>query len=216
MEFSFFPYSNLTKSYYYAGSLSISGTIYGVLASLFVSLNSIYTKKVLPFVDQSIWLLGYYNNLNACLLFLPLMLLNGELPTLMSFSGYGNLTFWTMMVAGGVFGFAIGYVTGLQIQVTSPLTHNISGTAKGTARYSNNKKIKYNLFLKFIIRYSLRSDGAGHLLVQRTKTFPLVDIQLGGLIRQRRLHQSTSTRNGKESQIQSDCILKMLLTNITC
>ena len=186
MEFSFFPYSNLTKSYYYAGSLSISGTIYGVLASLFVSLNSIYTKKVLPFVDQSIWLLGYYNNLNACLLFLPLMLLNGELPTLMSFSGYGNLTFWTMMVA------------------------------KGTARYSNNKKIKYNLFLKFIIRYSLRSDGAGHLLVQRTKTFPLVDIQLGGLIRQRRLHQSTSTRNGKESQIQSDCILKMLLTNISC
>lgn len=62
----------------------------------------------------------------------------------------------------------------------------------------------------------LRADGAGHLLVQRTKTFPLVDIQLGGLIRQRRLHQSTSTRNGKESQIQSDCILKMLLTNISC
>ena len=27
-------------------------------------------------------------------------------------------------------GFAIAYVTGLQIQVTSPLTHNISGTAK--------------------------------------------------------------------------------------
>lgn len=117
-----------------AGSLSISGTIYGVLASLFVSLNSIYTKKVLPFVDQSIWLLGYYNNLNACLLFLPLMLLNGELPTLMAFEGYSNLTFWTMMVAGGVFGFAIGYVTGLQIQVTSPLTHNISGTAKACAQ----------------------------------------------------------------------------------
>jgi GDP-fucose transporter C1 len=125
---------NLAKSFYYAGSLSISGTIYGVLASLFVSLNSIYTKKVLPFVDQSIWLLGYYNNLNACLLFLPLMLLNGELPTLISFQGYGNLTFWTMMVAGGVFGFAIGYVTGLQIQVTSPLTHNISGTAKACAQ----------------------------------------------------------------------------------
>ncbi len=134
LEFPFLKIQNLAKSFYYAGSLSISGTIYGVLASLFVSLNSIYTKKVLPFVDQSIWLLGYYNNLNACLLFLPLMLLNGELPTLMSFQGYGNLTFWTMMVAGGVFGFAIGYVTGLQIQVTSPLTHNISGTAKACAQ----------------------------------------------------------------------------------
>lgn len=30
----------------------------------------------------------------------------------------------------GLMGFAIAYVTGLQIQVTSALTHNISGTAK--------------------------------------------------------------------------------------
>ena len=30
--------------------------------------------------------------------------------------------------------FAIGYVTGLQIKVTSPLTHNISGTAKAAAQ----------------------------------------------------------------------------------
>ena len=34
-----------------AGSFSLSGTIFGVLASLFVSLYSIYTKKVLPVVD---------------------------------------------------------------------------------------------------------------------------------------------------------------------
>ena len=34
----------------------------------------------------------------------------------------------------GVCGFAIAYVTGLQIQVTSPLTHNISGTAKAAAQ----------------------------------------------------------------------------------
>nr|CAG4634857.1 EOG090X081X [Alona affinis] len=117
-----------------AGSLSISGTVYGVLASLFVSLNSIYTKKVLPVVSQSIWLLGYYNNVNACLLFLPLMVLNGEVSVLVSYAGFGDGRFWTMMVAGGVFGFAIGYVTGMQIQVTSPLTHNISGTAKACAQ----------------------------------------------------------------------------------
>lgn len=40
------------------GTFSVTGTIYGLLASLFVSLNAIYTKKVLPVVDQSIWLLG--------------------------------------------------------------------------------------------------------------------------------------------------------------
>ena len=30
--------------------------------------------------------------------------------------------------------FAIGYVTGLQIKVTSPLSHNISGTAKAAGQ----------------------------------------------------------------------------------
>nr|CAG4643289.1 EOG090X081X [Ilyocryptus agilis] len=117
-----------------AGSLSVLGTVYGVLASLFVSLNSIFTKKVLPVVDQSIWLLGLYNNVNACLLFLPLMVIFGEVPVIIHYGGFGNFWFWTMMMAGGVFGFAIGYVTGLQIQVTSPLTHNISGTAKACAQ----------------------------------------------------------------------------------
>ena len=39
-----------------------------------------------------------------------------------------------MMTIGGVFGFGIGYVTGLQIKATSPLTHNISGTAKAAAQ----------------------------------------------------------------------------------
>jgi len=117
-----------------AGSLSILGTIFGVLSSLFVSLYSIYTKKVLSFVNNSVWLLGYYNNINACLLFIPMMLITGEFSEVKAFQGLLMPSFWTMMIAGGVFGFAIGYVTGLQIQVTSPLTHNISGTAKACAQ----------------------------------------------------------------------------------
>lgn len=39
-------------------SFSVSGTIFGVLSSLFVCLNAIFTKKVLPQVNQSVWLLG--------------------------------------------------------------------------------------------------------------------------------------------------------------
>ena len=38
------------------------------------------------------------------------------------------------MTTSGLFGFAIGFITGLQIQFTSPLTHNISGTAKACAQ----------------------------------------------------------------------------------
>ncbi|XP_069758433.1 GDP-fucose transporter 1 [Narcine bancroftii] len=112
------------------GSLSWTGVLFGVLASLCVSLNAIYTKKVLPAVDGSIWRLTYYNNVNACILFIPLIAITGELRVLYHFDKFSNYGFWAIMVLGGVFGFAIGYVTGLQIKFTSPLTHNVSGTAK--------------------------------------------------------------------------------------
>ncbi|XP_065569825.1 GDP-fucose transporter 1-like [Artemia franciscana] len=116
------------------GSLSVFGTFFGVMASLFVSLNAIYTKKVMPHVNDNIWLLTFYNNVNASLLFLPLMAIAGEIGAIRGFDGFSDGVYWTKMILGGVFGFAIGYVTGLQIKVTSPLTHNISGTAKACAQ----------------------------------------------------------------------------------
>lgn len=117
-----------------AGSLSWTGVFFGVIASASVSLNAIYTKKVMPAVDGNIWKLSYYNNINACVLFVPLIIVFGELGRVVSFSLLTDLRFWSMMTLGGVFGFAIGYVTGLQIKYTSPLTHNVSGTAKACAQ----------------------------------------------------------------------------------
>ncbi|XP_047519193.1 GDP-fucose transporter 1 [Pieris napi] len=116
------------------GSFSLIGTIYGVVGSLMLSLYSIFTKSVLPSVNQEIWLLSYYNNAYSIILFLPLMVLNGELSVLWNYSNYHSTGFWTQMIIGGLCGFAIGYVTSLQIKVTSPLTHNISGTAKACAQ----------------------------------------------------------------------------------
>lgn len=129
-----------------AGSLSWTGVFFGVIASACVSLNAIYTKKVMPAVDGNIWKLSYYNNINASVLFLPLILVFGEFGRVTSFSRLTDLGFWGMMTLGGVFGFAIGYVTGLQIKFTSPLTHNVSGTAKACAQtviavvYNNSSK----------------------------------------------------------------------------
>ena len=117
-----------------SGSLSIIGVIFGILASCSVALNSIFTKRVLPVVDNNIWRLTFYNNVNACILFLPLMIVFGEVPEVYKFPKLFDASFWMYMTITGVFGFAIGYVTGLQIQVTSPLTHNISGTAKACAQ----------------------------------------------------------------------------------
>jgi GDP-fucose transporter C1 len=115
-----------------------------------VSLNSIFTAKVLPLVGNDKSKLLYYNNFNASVLFLPLIFLFEREVTphprtrphynldpqilLENTSKLVNLYFWFTMVATGVMGFAIGLVTVMQVKATSPLTHNISGTAKAAVQ----------------------------------------------------------------------------------
>uniref|UniRef100_A0A1I7WWW6 TPT domain-containing protein n=1 Tax=Heterorhabditis bacteriophora TaxID=37862 RepID=A0A1I7WWW6_HETBA len=125
---------SLYSSIYVIGSLSVLGFIYGVLASLFVALNAIYTQRSLGAVGDSIWRLTMYNNLNASFLFLPLMLFSGEFGEVIYFPKLFDFVFWMLMTLSGFLGFMMGYVTGWQIQATSPLTHNISGTAKAAAQ----------------------------------------------------------------------------------
>jgi GDP-fucose transporter C1 len=115
-------------------NLTFNGVVFGILSSCCVSLNSIYTKKVLPLVDNSAWTLTFYNNVNASLLFLPLIYLTGEFPERIIVHEIQSFHFWVLMVVGGICGVSIGFVTAMQIKLTSPLTHNISGTAKACAQ----------------------------------------------------------------------------------
>lgn len=115
-------------------NLSIFGVVCGVLASLCVALYAIFTKRVLPSVDNNIWRLQTYNNINAIFLLTPLLVIFGEVPILTQFSFWSSPYFWFLLIIAGLFGIAIGYVSALQIKVTSPLTHNVSGTAKACAQ----------------------------------------------------------------------------------
>lgn len=116
-------------------NFSFTGTVFGVFASCFVSLNSIFTKSVSGAVDGNKWKLAAYNNINACILFIPLSVVMGEPDIIMQYSSVMAIPkFWLLMMVGGVFGFGIGIMSILQIQVTSPLTHNISGTAKAAVQ----------------------------------------------------------------------------------
>jgi GDP-fucose transporter C1 len=116
-------------------NFSMKGTVAGILSSLFVSLNSIYTKKVLPVVDNDHWKLTFYNNVNACIIFLPLILVFEHQPLYHAFgTQFLSPLFWFAMSVAGFFGFSIGIVTVLQIKATSPLSHNISGTAKAAVQ----------------------------------------------------------------------------------
>lgn len=117
-----------------AGSLSIPGFIFGILGSLSLSLFSIFTKKVLPKLNGEVWALSYVNNVYASILLLPVMILNNEIKELYNYTNFGSPYFWSIVVAGGLCGFTIGFFTTMQIKYTSALTHNISGTAKACAQ----------------------------------------------------------------------------------
>ena len=58
------------------------------------------------------------------------MLIFGEVPIVFTYPKLFNIQFCFAMTCAGILGFSMGYVTGYQIQMTSPLTHNVSGTAK--------------------------------------------------------------------------------------
>lgn len=113
----------------FLGSLSIGGTIFGVLGSLSLSLYSIFTKRVLPKVDNQVWLLSYYNNIYATILFLPVMYLNNEFHELAIYPQLFNESFWLQMLVGGICGFSIGFLTSLQIKVSTdflvPISKNL-------------------------------------------------------------------------------------------
>jgi len=112
-------------------NFSMRGTMFGVVSSVFVSLNSIYTKKVGPVVKGNKWVLAFYNNVNAAIIFIPLIILSGEHLIIMEHVHlFYSTYYWAVMIVAGFLGFAIGIVTVMQITMTSPLTHNIAGTAK--------------------------------------------------------------------------------------
>jgi len=116
------------------GDLSAVGVLFGISASTCVALNSIFVKKFLPLVEFNEWRLTLYNNFNASILFIPVMIFLGEVTEISTFPKLFSIHFWFVMTMGGIFGVAIAIVTTLQIKYTSPLTHNVSGTAKACAQ----------------------------------------------------------------------------------
>eukprot|EP00904_Undaria_pinnatifida_P003370 jgi/Undpi1/13033/HiC_scaffold_8.g02696.m1 len=112
--------------------LSLLGVQWGLISSVSVSLNSIYTKKALPYVMNDAWRLTFINNANACLLFLPvLFFFEGAMLWEQCYVLFTKAFLSSLLVSGSL-GFMMGIVSVMQasIRATSPLTHNISGTAK--------------------------------------------------------------------------------------
>lgn len=110
------------------------GVIFGVTSSFFVAMNSIWVKKKFTLVENDPWKLTLYNNVNASILFLPLILFSGEVQVLLSSPQSYTLKYWCMLFMSGLLGVMISFATAAQIKYTSPLTHNVSATAKSAAQ----------------------------------------------------------------------------------
>lgn len=93
------------------------GTIFGVLSSYSLAYYSIQIKKVLPAVNNQIWLLSYFNNVYATILFIPLLMI--ETKELSNYSKLTDYKFLLLMIIGGICGLSIGYITVLQVQVSN-------------------------------------------------------------------------------------------------
>jgi solute carrier family 35 (GDP-fucose transporter), member C1 len=111
-------------------NLNEYGVVYGVLSAFFSALTGVYIKKTIKLLNDDLWKLNFYNNLYASLAILPIIFYQREQERIIQFEGLTSCYFWFILSLTGFLGFLVGYATSLQIQLTSPLTHNISGTTK--------------------------------------------------------------------------------------
>jgi GDP-fucose transporter C1 len=115
---------------------STQGIAFGVLSSVFVALNAIYVKKILPKLNDNSEMLMIYNNLNAVFL-LPIFILfftDEVMEIRLNVFAFESTIFWSITAIAGIFGFLINFASYIQIKFTNPLSHNVSGTAKAAVQ----------------------------------------------------------------------------------
>ena len=116
------------------GTLSVVGVVFGVTTSLFVSLNGIFIKRALDLVERDSVQLTLLNNINASILFIPFVVGTGQLHTVAAIEEFHTATFWGAIAVTGLLAFAIAWISALQIDLTSPVTHHISANSKAVVQ----------------------------------------------------------------------------------
>lgn len=109
--------------------IKVLGIVFGLCSSMFVSLYGIYVKKKLSTVNNNEWRLLNYNTIISIFFLLPIIFIAQE-SSVLSEPLLKDFGFWLSMTITGIFGFLISIAIFMQVKFTSPLTNNISGTAK--------------------------------------------------------------------------------------
>ncbi|CAD5122162.1 unnamed protein product [Dimorphilus gyrociliatus] len=113
-----------------AGSLNLSGVIYGIVTSLVVALNGVLTSKAMHALDGNAVKLAFVLNTNAAILLFPLVLFTGQWQVERLFDNFNVM----LLVLTGLMAAAMSWISALQIAYTSPITHHVSASAKSVVQ----------------------------------------------------------------------------------
>ena len=112
------------------GSLSVLGVVFGVSSSIFIALTGIFTKQALEVVDHDELKLTLATNIIAMFAFIPVVLVTGQFVAAVTSPQMFDLYFWVCLFFTGALGTLMSWISAVQINVTSPVTHHISANSK--------------------------------------------------------------------------------------
>ncbi|GAB5368286.1 hypothetical protein AAMO2058_001306100 [Amorphochlora amoebiformis] len=123
---------------YYLGvqgeiKFSLIGTIFGFTSSILCVMYPIFTKKQINLLNDK-WGVIFYNNVHASFMFLPMILIC-EVDIIRTHSDkFQNPKFWFWILVASLLGSVVGLTAITQLKLTSPLSHNVIGNAKGAGQ----------------------------------------------------------------------------------
>src|SRR6218665_1518871 len=111
-------------------SLSMKGVAFGVASSVFIALTGIFTKTALDVFERNEIKLTLCTNAIAIVIFIPVVLLTGQFSAALSSGQLADHFFWVFLMVSGALGTMMAWISAVQINVTSPVTHHISANTK--------------------------------------------------------------------------------------
>ncbi|XP_005104732.1 GDP-fucose transporter 1 [Aplysia californica] len=106
------------------------GVVYGILASLFAALCGVFFKRFQTGMKVTSMQLTYNNCVICAVTLFPLVISTGQLSSFLSSRFGSDAVTWGLLVVSGIMSLTMGWISALQIRLTSPLSHNISINAK--------------------------------------------------------------------------------------
>ncbi|BFZ23260.1 hypothetical protein BsWGS_26299 [Bradybaena similaris] len=106
------------------------GVLYGIVASMFAALCGVFFKRIQKKKRVSSMQLAVNNCIISSVGLTPLVISTAQIDNFLQSPASSDPALWAVLLLSGCLSLTMGWVSALQISLTSPLTHNISINAK--------------------------------------------------------------------------------------